>query len=45
MVSKKSLFIRRAQQGVYNNLFREMYSTDEDQFFEYTRMNIRHLIK
>lgn len=32
---------KRTQQGVYNNLFRELYFTDEEQFFEYTRMNIR----
>jgi len=30
---------QRAQQGVYN-MFKELYFTDEEQFFEYTRMNI-----
>lgn len=32
---------QRAQHGVYNHLFKELYLTDEEQFFEYTRMNIR----
>jgi len=31
---------KRLQQGIYNNLFRELYITDEEQFFEYTRMDI-----
>lgn len=30
-----------SQKGIYNMLFRELYTTDEEQFFEYTRMNPR----
>lgn len=31
---------QRQQLGVYN-MFKELYCTDEEQFFEYTRMDIR----
>ncbi|XP_067215671.1 uncharacterized protein [Linepithema humile] len=27
--------------GIYNNLFREVITTDHEQFFEYTRMNVQ----
>lgn len=30
---------QREQQGIYNNMFKELYFTDEEQFFEYMRMN------
>lgn len=32
---------RRIQKGIYNNLFEELYTTDEEQFFEFTRMSPR----
>lgn len=32
---------QRTQQGIYNNMLKELYFTDEEQFFEYTRMNTR----
>lgn len=31
----------RETQGIYNNLFREVITTDHEQFFEYTRMNVQ----
>jgi len=34
---------QRTQQGIYNNMLKELYFTDKEQFFEYTRMNTRQL--
>lgn len=31
----------REIQGIYNNLFRELRTTDHEVFFEYTRMNVQ----
>ena len=31
----------RTTQGTYDNLFREMRTTDHEEFFEYTRMNVQ----
>jgi len=31
----------RETQGIYNNLFRELKTTDHEEFFDYTRMNVQ----
>lgn len=31
----------RETQGIYRNLFRELRTTDQEEFFDYTRMNVQ----
>lgn len=37
----RSINYPREYQGIYRNLFRELRTTDHEEFFDYTRMNVQ----